>query len=38
MKRSLFATPYIVWMAIFILSPMLLILYYAFTSNGTLSG
>ena len=37
MKRSLFATPYIVWMAIFILSPMLLILYYAFTSNGTLS-
>ena len=37
MKRSLFASPYIVWMAIFILSPMLLILYYAFTSNGAAS-
>ena len=37
MKRSLFATPYIVWMAVFILSPMLLILYYAFTSNGAVS-
>jgi spermidine/putrescine transport system permease protein len=34
-KRSLFAGPYIVWMAIFILSPMLLILYYAFTSDGS---
>ncbi|MPM15999.1 Spermidine/putrescine transport system permease protein PotB [bioreactor metagenome] len=37
MKRSLFATPYIVWMAVFILSPMLLILYYAFTSDGAVS-
>ena len=37
MKRSLFASPYIVWMAVFILSPMLLILYYAFTSDGAAS-
>ena len=37
MKRSLFASPYIVWMAVFILSPMLLILYYAFTSGGAAS-
>ena len=34
MRRSVFAYPYVVWMAIFILSPMLLILYYAFTSDG----
>ncbi len=34
MKRSFFSYPYIVWMALFILSPMLLILYYAFTSGG----
>lgn len=33
-RRSVFAYPYAVWMAIFILSPMLLILYYAFTSDG----
>lgn len=33
-RRSVFAYPYVVWMAIFILSPMLLILYYAFTSDG----
>ena len=33
-RRSLFAYPYVLWMAIFILSPMLLILYYAFTSDG----
>lgn len=31
----MFAGPYIVWMLIFIFSPMLLILYYAFTSNGS---
>ena len=31
----MFAGPYIVWMLIFILSPMLLILYYAFTSDGS---
>ncbi|HWQ05590.1 MAG TPA: ABC transporter permease [Feifaniaceae bacterium] len=37
MKRSLFASPYIVWMAVFILSPMLLILYYAFTNDGAAS-
>jgi len=34
MRRSVFAYPYVVWMSIFILSPMLLILYYAFTSDG----
>lgn len=34
MKRSIFSYPYIVWMALFILSPMLLIFYYAFTSDG----
>ncbi|MEA4870400.1 MAG: ABC transporter permease [Christensenella sp.] len=33
-RRSVFAYPYVLWMAIFILSPMLLILYYAFTSDG----
>ncbi len=37
MKRKVFAYPYVVWMAIFILSPMLLIVYYAFTSGGTFS-
>ena len=31
----MFAGPYLVWMLIFILSPMLLILYYAFTSSGS---
>lgn len=35
MKRTMFAGPYLVWMLIFILSPMLLILYYAFTSSGS---
>ena len=34
MKRTVFAYPYIVWMLIFILAPMLLIAYYAFTSDG----
>jgi len=34
-KRKLFSYPYIVWMLIFIFSPMLLIFYYAFTSNGS---
>ena len=33
-RRSLFASPYIVWMAAFIVVPMLLILYYAFTGDG----
>ncbi len=35
MKRTVFAYPYVVWMLIFILSPMLLIVYYAFTANGS---
>jgi len=30
----MFAGPYVVWMLIFILSPMLLIAYYAFTGDG----
>jgi spermidine/putrescine transport system permease protein len=34
MRRSVFAYPYVVWMAIFILVPMLLILYYAFTGGS----
>ncbi|NCB30864.1 MAG: ABC transporter permease [Clostridia bacterium] len=34
MKRTVFAYPYIVWMLIFILAPMLLIAWYAFTKNG----
>ena len=34
MRRTVFAYPYIVWMALFILAPMLLIFYYALTSDG----
>ena len=34
MKRTVFAYPYVVWMAIFIFAPMLLIVYYAFTMDG----
>lgn len=37
MRRSVFAYPYVVWMAVFIVSPMLLILYYAFTGDGGLT-
>ena len=37
MRRSVFSYPYIVWMVLFILSPMLLIFYYAFTSDGAFS-
>jgi len=33
-RRNLFATPYVVWMAAFIIAPMVLILYYAFTSDS----
>ena len=36
-RRNLFATPYIVWMAAFIVAPMVLILYYAFTSDSGLT-
>ena len=36
-RRSVFAYPYVVWMAVFILAPMLLILYYAFSSDGGLT-
>lgn len=36
-RRNLFASPYIVWMAAFIVMPMLLILYYAFTSDSGLT-
>lgn len=34
MRRTIFSYPYVVWMIIFIFSPMLLIVYYAFTMNG----
>jgi len=33
-KRKVFAYPYVVWMLIFILAPMVMIGYYAFTSDG----
>ena len=35
MKRTVFAYPYIVWMLIFILAPMLLIIWYAFSKDGS---
>ena len=35
MRRTMFAYPYVVWMLIFILAPVLMIAYYAFTSDGT---
>ena len=35
MKRRVFAYPYIVWMILFIVVPMLFILYYAVNVNGT---
>ena len=34
MKRKTFAYPYVAWMLLFILAPMLLIVYYAVTSGG----
>ena len=34
MKRKWFAYPYILWMALFIIIPMVLILYYAFTGRS----
>ena len=34
MRRTLFAYPYIVWLLIFIVAPMLLTVYYAFTKDG----
>ena len=34
MKRKFFAYPYIVWMILFIVAPMLFILYYAVNSMG----
>ncbi|HOF95425.1 MAG TPA: ABC transporter permease [Clostridia bacterium] len=37
MKRTVFAYPYVVWMLIFILAPMLLIVYYAFSLKGSLT-
>ena len=35
MKRKYFAYPYIVWMILFIVVPMIFIFYYAFNVNGT---
>ncbi len=32
MKRSFFASPYIVWMAVFTIMPLLYVVYYAFTN------
>ena len=35
MRRTIFSYPYIVWMALFIVAPMLFMLYYAVNVNGT---
>ena len=35
MKRKHFAYPYIVWMVLFIVVPMVFILYYAVNVDGT---
>ena len=37
MKRKYLAAPYVVWMTIFIVVPMIMIVYYAFTHDGTFS-
>ena len=38
MKRSFFAGPYVIWMVVFTLMPLLFVVYYAFTdSSGALS-
>ncbi|MGI6161941.1 MAG: ABC transporter permease [Christensenellales bacterium] len=37
MRRSVFATPYLIWMILFIVVPLLLIIYYAFTADGSFS-
>ena len=34
LKRQLLAGPYLLWMAGFILLPLIVILYYAFTTTG----
>lgn len=34
MKRSFFAGPYVIWMVIFTLMPLLFVVYYAFTDSG----
>ena len=36
-KRSSFVWPYTVWMVAFIVLPMVFILYYAFTKDGSFS-
>ncbi len=33
-RRSLFAVPYVGWLALFVVSPILLVVLYAFTSSG----
>ena len=38
-KRSLFAIPYVIWMALFVVIPILIMVWYAFTTaeaGGTL--
>lgn len=37
MKRRVFAYPYIVWMALFIIVPMFFVFYYAFVVGGTVT-
>ena len=31
-KRSLFAVPYVVWMALFVVAPIIMVVIYAFTT------
>ena len=31
-KRSLFAVPYVVWMALFVVAPIIMVVVYAFTT------
>ena len=33
-RRSLFALPYVVWMALFVVAPIIMVVIYAFTSAG----
>ncbi|MBQ4089378.1 MAG: ABC transporter permease [Clostridia bacterium] len=34
MKRSYFASPYVIWMIVFTIMPLLFVVYYAFTNSG----
>ena len=34
MKKKLIAAPYLVWMVLFIVAPLLIVVYYAFTDSA----